>query len=277
MAFSYKIKIILLIIVVVGIICNHNSIHNINKYTSNHHPNNHIDPTPEIAKIIPESCRTNCATDFNTILGENSNVIGFSNCNAYFCSNFEDGPVMIKKEALGTKEDIFSGIRWQCVEYARRWLIINKRFTFEGVDSSYQIWDLNTVSSIDDDRRVKFSSYKNDSGVPPKLGDLLIVDKDSKNPHGHVAIIVDANLEKGYIDVAEQNNFNTKWENKNYSRRIKLFTKTKDSIKSFYLTELSYEEHYNKCQSSNDLRCHSEYSATSDNLIIGWKRIEDSQ
>ncbi len=230
MDFNFKIKIILLFTLSISINCDHNSIHKINKYTSNHHSNNQVNPNPEIAKVIPESCRTNCATDFNTILGENNNVIGFSNCNAYFCSNFDDGPVMIKKEALGTKEDIFSGIRWQCVEYARRWLIISKRFTFEAIESAFQIWDLNTVSSIDDERKVKFSSYKNDSNAPPKIGDLLIVNKDSQNPHGHVAVVVDVNLEKGYLDLAEQNNLNTKWENKNYSRRIKLFTKSIDSL-----------------------------------------------
>jgi glutathionylspermidine amidase/synthetase len=236
---------------------------------------NKIDPNPDIAKIIPESCKKDCSTEFNTVLGENSNVIGFSNCNAYYCSNFDDGPVMIKKEALGTKEDIFSGIRWQCVEYARRWLIINKRFTFEGVDSAYQIWDINTVSRIDDDKKSKFASYKNDSGVPPKLGDLIIFRNNSQNPHGHVAVIFDSDLEKGYIDVAEQNNFNTKWETKTYARRIKLFTKNKESNPQYYLTEVSYSEHNSKCSLENDFNCHLGNFEINDNLIIGWKRIED--
>ncbi|MDP2193741.1 MAG: hypothetical protein Q8K36_04385, partial [Alphaproteobacteria bacterium] len=34
-----------------------------------------------------------------------------------------------------------TGMKWQCVEYARRWLIQNKGLTFDDVTYAWQIWD----------------------------------------------------------------------------------------------------------------------------------------
>ena len=107
----------------------------------------------------------------------------------------------------------FTGLKWQCVEYARRWLIQVKGIIIEDVETAEDLWKLKTVTSING-KTYKFMNVTN--GIPP-VGSLLIYKKTNKYPFGHVAVIVDVH-ENGEIDIAEQNYSLEKW--KGYSRRI---------------------------------------------------------
>ena len=63
------------------------------------------------AEALPESCLQNCTNNFGEELGESmSGIKAFSNCNNS-CVNPE--PFFINKT--------FTGIQWQCVEYANRY------------------------------------------------------------------------------------------------------------------------------------------------------------
>jgi len=106
----------------------------------------------------------------------------------------------------------FTGLQWQCVEYARRWLLQVRGITFDAVETAEDLWKLKTATSVQGTHR-----FKNSKKGIPTVGALLIYKKTNKVPFGHVAVIVDVH-ENGEIDVAEQNYSLKKW--KGYSRRI---------------------------------------------------------
>lgn len=223
------------------------------------------DPKP--ASYIPQVCQTDCVTKFGETLGVNNNVIGHSNCSNN-CSNFEDGGAYLNKNTLESTIDFFTGIKWQCVEYSRRWLIINKGYTYKSIDFAYQIFDIEHAIGLNGKQNAKFSKFPNNNITPPRFGDLAIFQKDSENPYGHVAVIVNVNLDLGYVDIAEQNYTNDYWEDRNsYSRRIKLF---KSSEGKYYLTEIPYKD----CESLTTDQCKQKEDPKT-NLVIGWKRIEE--
>lgn len=43
---------------------------------------------------------------------------------------------------------VYSGVKWQCVEYARRYLIMVYGVTFESVDNAFNIWE--NVTNVTD-------------------------------------------------------------------------------------------------------------------------------
>jgi len=150
---------------------------------------------------------------FGSELGTIDNVPAYSSYynknypkpSSYFHNNYVNGT--------------FSGFKWQCVEYARRYLIINNSITFKQIDNAYQIFDLNNFFSITDNRIVPIKKCLNGSNIAPKKGSLLIwKPKKNDNITGHVAIITKVNLND--IEIAEQNICNKKWSN-NYSRTFK--------------------------------------------------------
>ena len=42
-------------------------------------------------------------------------------------------------------DGVFMGYKWQCVEFARRWLYLNKGYIFEDIPMAYDIFDLRHV------------------------------------------------------------------------------------------------------------------------------------
>ena len=113
-------------------------------------------------------------------------------------------------------------MKWQCVEYSRRWLIMNRNITYASVDIAAEIWDLTTVIMLGSDSILPFNSFSN--GVtpsPPKIGCLLIYNAIDLPPTGHVAVVVDINYDAGYINIGEQNWSDDFWQS-NYARQIKL-------------------------------------------------------
>jgi len=58
------------------------------------------------------------------------------------CENFVDGGHIYKKEDTGYARDVFTGVRWQCVEYGRRYLVVTQGATFGDVHGAINIFDL---------------------------------------------------------------------------------------------------------------------------------------
>ena len=92
--------------------------------------------------------------------------------------------------------NIYTGVKWQCVEFVRRYLIIKYGITFSDIDHAFQIPE---------------SEFTTLNGVPVKMtnklqvGSIIIWPKNYENnsPHGHVAII--SNIGISGIYVVEQN------------------------------------------------------------------------
>ena len=45
-------------------------------------------------------------------------------------------------------DGIYMGYKWQCVEFARRWLYVNKGYIFNDVSMAYEIFNLRSVRQI---------------------------------------------------------------------------------------------------------------------------------
>ena len=213
-------------------------------------------PTP--AQKIPNKCTSSCLTPYGAVLGTFDGVPGYSNCNDE-CINFDDEGVSFAKNETGFIGDVYVGVRWQCVEYARRYLITKRHVTFDSVDAAYQIFNLPCLTDLTSEKTfARFLGYKNGaSQYPPIVGDLLIFAKTNDAPYGHVAVVAGVNVEKGYVEIAEQN-INMAWEKPDlYSRRIAIFLK-----KGVYnVQETKWNERTVAfCQKKA-------------NEVIGWKRV----
>lgn len=117
------------------------------------------------------------------------------------------------------KKKIFCGIRFQCVEYARRWLILVHNISFEQVQMAYQIFTSDNISfrNIWTKHSIPYTKCPNGSAISPVKGSILLWDKADNYLTGHVAIIL--NIDENYVYIGEQNWKDVEWLN-NYSRKI---------------------------------------------------------
>ena len=118
-------------------------------------------------------------------------------------------------------DGIYMGYKWQCVEFARRWLYINKGYIFNDVAMAYEIFKLQYVRDLVNNQELAVYSFKNGSQRQPEPGCLLIWDEGGEfEETGHVAIITEVYADK--IRIVEQNQDFGKWpEGQNFSREIK--------------------------------------------------------
>ena len=96
-----------------------------------------------------------------------------------------------------------TGIRGQCVEFARRWLI-HHDILFENVENAIDIWNIPSVIRLSDQQVLPFHSIPND-GRLPTIGSLLIYRQTNKLPYGHVAVVISVDHEKRLIHIDERN------------------------------------------------------------------------
>ncbi len=116
---------------------------------------------------------------------------------------------------------IYMGYKWQCVEFARRWLYVNKGYIFNDVSMAYEIFNLRFVRDVCNDALLPLYSFKNGSQRYPESGCLLIWEEGGAFERtGHVAIITDVTPD--YVRIVEQNMDFMPWaEGADYSREIK--------------------------------------------------------
>jgi hypothetical protein len=108
---------------------------------------------------------------FNAIQGyASTNVPAYSNGND---SHPEESNYLYK---------VYTGIKWQCVEFARRWLFIRNGCVFHQIVGAVDIW------SEVDKKCFNFTKYPNGSSSPPKNEALLIYGRSPDSPlYGHDA------------------------------------------------------------------------------------------
>jgi hypothetical protein len=179
-------------------------------------------------------CKDNCVNDFGLVLGQANGVKAFSNCQSQ-CVNPEfsflsltTGEVSIHKKSPKDDNLHYIGLINQCVEYARRWWMINNDITFGSIDSAHEIIYLTEGKNIRTNDNFPLSrSINGTAKTPPKVGDLIVYYPDRSNPlwrHGHVAVVVEVDIDKGSVALAEENYDNKVWQDsQHYSRKISLF------------------------------------------------------
>ena len=153
---------------------------------------------------------------YNKPIGMVNNVTSYSNYNN---NNHDNNYINNNVVNNNVVNNIYTGERWQCVEFARRYLIINYNITFDSVENAYNIFDLSYFISLKNNMIIPIRKYINGSSISPHIGSLLIWDMNYKNT-GHVAIIT--NIYDDYITIAEQNYNDMSWNGNSYSRKLKL-------------------------------------------------------
>lgn len=165
-------------------------------------------------KELPTECQTDCISPYGRLLGTSAgDVEAYSNCQSK-CVIFEPNKW----------EGTYTGIKWQCVEYARRWLLVHKGAVYGDVDIAADIWDkIDELTHVATKTKLPLESHLNGSKQPPRVGDLLIYAR-AFNGTGHVAVVTDVDYEKGIVEVGEQNYQNAPWH-EDYARTIELIRK----------------------------------------------------
>lgn len=162
----------------------------------------------KVKKIVHNSKKIKCVTRFGKNIGHLEDVPAYSNCNNSFESGFNN---VIRYK----NKNVFSGMQWQCVEYARRYLITKLGVTFVSVDGAEDVFALKTVESIENDKKYKFKTYKNNLNCRgknniPRVNDVIIWARNKDDtPYGHIAVIL--KIEGDQIFIGEQNWSNDVW------------------------------------------------------------------
>ena len=117
--------------------------------------------------------------------------------------------------------NIVTGLPWQCVEFARRWLLQTHGLIFADVPIAAKMWDdIDNLTQVSNDKKVPLDSHPNGSNSKPVKGDLIIYFEAFLGT-GHVAVVVEHDSDAGVIHVAEQNYFDRPWQG-DYCREIPL-------------------------------------------------------
>ncbi|MDQ7048913.1 MAG: CHAP domain-containing protein [Enterobacterales bacterium] len=180
-----------------------------------------------------KSCENQCVTPFAQRLGQADGVNALSNCRSscikpqFSFLNLTSGEVVTGDKNPNEAEFHYIGLIYQCVEYARKWWMINQDITFGSIDSAYEILYLTEGKNIRTNQTFPLARSLNGSAKrPPKRGDLLIYAADRNRAnwrHGHVAVVVEVDLANNYLLVAEENYNNQPWADANkYARKLKL-------------------------------------------------------
>jgi len=145
---------------------------------------------------------------YNQILG-----IASSNVPAY--SNGDDDYFSAERNYF---HGIFTGFKWQCVEFARRWLLLRKTCIFRSIGSAGDIWhELSFIERVTDGKKFPLIAHANGSSIFPKKDSLLIYPRSRALPFGHIAIITEVG--RDYIRIAEQNYRFHRWSG-NYAGQL---------------------------------------------------------
>ena len=207
------------------------------------------------------------------IMGINSNTTAHINCS--HCLE-KSSPAITQwegiayKEDTGLKEDHYTGYKFQCVEYARRWLINNMKCTFGDINHAAHIFEkISHVNDLINESKKLFQGFKNSNENFPKYGDLIIFPKFYGQPWGHVGVITGVNPDKGYYEISEQNNENY-WEDPtSYARRLVMLYYEKQ----YTLTEIPWNE--NIIENIKNKGLEKEIASEGKSKITGWKRIQE--
>jgi len=155
---------------------------------------------------------------FNTLLGyAPGNVPVYSS----HYPSADDTEFPNRKAYRSYIDGIFMGYKWQCVEFARRWLYLTKGCIFDNIPMAYDIFHLRTLRSVHDHALLPLRSFRNGTKRHPEPGCMLIWEEGGEfEETGHVAIVTEVFPDR--IRIVEQNVDHHVWaEGQHYSRELK--------------------------------------------------------
>jgi len=155
---------------------------------------------------------------FGTVLG-----VAPGGVEAYSCDYDSWQVPRGQRNWRSTYEGVYTGAKWQCVEFARRWLLINHGYTFGDVPMAYHILELDYVTvcrGASQGQQLPLWACLDGGRAPPQVGSMLIWDQ-SYDGTGHVAIITEVGPD--YVRIAEQNFEDWQWpKGQDYARELRM-------------------------------------------------------
>jgi glutathionylspermidine amidase/synthetase len=142
-----------------------------------------------------------------------------------YSSDYESATGQHEREGYRAyHEGTYTGYKYQCVEYARRWLVSALDVTFQDVHMAYHIFQLKKFIRVADNTALPVVkcpngvSIKENPECRPRLGSVIIWEEGGFFRHtGHVGIVVEATDD--YVRVAEQNVTDARWRG-NFAREL---------------------------------------------------------
>ncbi len=121
-----------------------------------------------------------------------------------------------------TIDGIYMGHKWQCVEFARRWMYLNKGYIFEDIAMAYDIFRLRYVRMVAGGELLPLNSFRNGAKRPPETGSLIIWNEGGDfDVTGHVAVVTELLTDR--IRIVEQNVDHMVWPSgQTWSRELPL-------------------------------------------------------
>lgn len=111
------------------------------------------------------------------------------------------------------------GIKYQCVELLRRWLIKKHLVTFSAVPNAHAMFNLAHVTTVSKKtKKDPWLTIYNGTQNKPPLNAVLIWGKRGTKNYGHVAIV--NKIQGDRIGIVEQNKENVKWKKKDGCSRF---------------------------------------------------------
>ncbi|EPY43784.1 trypanothione synthetase-like protein [Angomonas deanei] len=121
------------------------------------------------------------------------------------CSNRDDG--FFSGENNYVNQVVYTGFRYQCVEYARRFLLLTTGCVFGNCGRSSEIYKMRHITDVE--TAIEYPLVPHDNGVStvrPQPGDVILYPFHPElTPWGHVGIISYVN--ETQVGIIEQNQF----------------------------------------------------------------------
>ncbi|KAH9593380.1 CHAP domain [Trypanosoma melophagium] len=125
-----------------------------------------------------------------------------------------------KKHKPNKQQQLFTGYKWQCVEFARRYLLHSKGLALPSFDFAAHIIHLRYVYDIYTGARVPCRLVPQGGRDPPTLHSLIIYPGSYRNIVGHVGVITYITVHS--VGVADQNRYFHHWGEKPFSAEFAL-------------------------------------------------------
>lgn len=98
---------------------------------------------------------------------------------------------------------VWTGEKWQCVEYVRRYLLQTRGITFSSVPNAYAMSSLRSMWNLAERREVPVRWFHCSSSHSPRRGDILILRDGATGHVGMVHAVMDEDA--NWLAIADQN------------------------------------------------------------------------
>jgi glutathionylspermidine amidase/synthetase len=100
---------------------------------------------------------------------------------------------------------IYTGIKYQCVELARRYYLVKYNRLFEPVSTAKDLVNLTRIQDLGTGDYLAWPTHPNRAESPrPVIGSLLLWDNEGAYaPNGHVSVVL--YVGRTFVDIVEQN------------------------------------------------------------------------